>query len=102
MSASARLGDLSPLIGLFERCAVRSRVPVSPRYDYKTCKDCGRDRDDVGLLSRQRLCASCAIKRAEQNNEQIAAGNGPFAEHRLRRTIMAAHRGLVASEQDAA
>lgn len=70
-----------------------------PRHDYKTCKDCEGHSDEVGLLSRQRLCAKCATRRAEQNNAQIVAGSGPYAERRLRRTIMAATRGLVASEQ---
>jgi hypothetical protein len=35
------------------------------------------------------------------NNEQIAAGHGPYAVRRLRRQLLAAQRRLIALEREA-
>ena len=48
-----------------------------PRFDYSSCKSCGRGRDEVGPLSGTRLCVDCAVRRLERNNISISTKTGP-------------------------
>lgn len=77
--------------------ALRIRPETMPRRDYSTCRSCGGNRSQVGPLSHSRLCRTCALEREVANMVEISVGAGPFAEHRLRRTIMAAHERLLAA-----
>lgn len=67
-----------------------------PRADYKTCRECGNHASEVGDLSHERMCLDCAKRRQEANNSQIHNGTGPYALHRVRRQLMAAHKELLA------
>lgn len=70
-----------------------------PHPDYRTCKTCGRDRNEVGPLSWTRQCRSCGMATLEANMDQIAAKSGPYFERQQRRTLMAAQRALLAAER---
>lgn len=70
-----------------------------PRLDYRTCRECGRPSIECGELSHTRLCAECGLKNQTEALFGIADGHGPAAERRLRRTIMAAHRELLAMRE---
>jgi len=54
-----------------------------PKRTYATCRECGRHRDEVGELSRSRLCGECGTKRLYANNLQIHHKRGPFYERRI-------------------
>lgn len=50
---------------------------------YATCRECGRHRDEVGTLSRSRLCTPCGKKIEEDNAWQIHLRRGPYYERRV-------------------
>lgn len=55
-----------------------------PRADYATCRECGRHRDEVGTLSRSRLCGDCAETRLRENIVGIHTKTGvPWARVKL-------------------
>lgn len=70
-----------------------------PRGAYRTCKCCGRNRDEAGEMSWTRLCMDCAKARLDANNSQIAARSGPFYMHQQRRTLLIARQRLLAAER---
>ncbi len=53
-----------------------------PRADYVCCKECGRSREEVGMLSCTRLCGDCAMRRLAENVVGIHAKRGPAFERR--------------------
>lgn len=48
-----------------------------PRTDYANCKNCGRHRSEVGLMSRHRLCTECSTLLLVDNVQQMLARSGP-------------------------
>lgn len=68
---------------------------MSPRYDYAFCKDCGRHRLEVGLLSQTRLCADCGIRRLDENIIGLATHSGEPMRRWRRGMILCAGGGLL-------
>lgn len=60
-----------------------------PKPTYATCRNCGRHRDEAGILTRSRLCTACAHERFEANLDQLRAHSGPFAQHHRRQCVAA-------------
>jgi hypothetical protein len=67
-----------------------------PKATYAKCRACGAKRDDVGLLSRTRLCDKCGHALLTENATGIHEHRGP-AFHRWRRG-MAASVGAILPE----
>ena len=68
-----------------------------PRLDYVHCAICGKHAAEVGVLSHNRLCATCGVERFEDNLVALKTMNGPFA---LRwRQRLAASVGAVLPER---
>jgi hypothetical protein len=61
-----------------------------PRLDYRYCKKCGRSREEVGSLSRTRLCSECWGDNLAENMVGISAKIGPAYERQQVGTIAAA------------
>jgi hypothetical protein len=72
-----------------------------PRPDYKRCRICKRHSDEVGPISHTRLCTDCGSDRLARNVIGLSEQRGPEYLHYLRRSLLATHRRLVASEHNA-
>jgi len=59
-----------------------------PRAAYKTCKGCGKTREEVGLLSWTRLCQGCAVDRVAENVTGLVTMSG-YPLERWRRGMAA-------------
>lgn len=67
-------------------------------HPHASCKGCGKTREEEGnRLSATGLCLDCAEKRRSENLAQLAAREGPYFDHWLRRSYMATLRRLVAA-----
>lgn len=65
-----------------------------PKPAYRTCRNCGGDREDVGTLTRSRLCIECAHLLERENNDGIHTKSGP-AFKRWRRAMAASVGGVL-------
>ena len=52
-----------------------------PKATYARCRICNRHRDEVGLLSRTRLCGDCGETRDRENAMGIHLHRGPWFQH---------------------
>jgi hypothetical protein len=71
-----------------------------PRRPFKTCKRCGRSSDEVGVLSRTRLCQECGDFLRFENIAGLFLKSGPAYDHWMRRSFMAARRRLLDAQGD--
>lgn len=74
---------------------------MARRHPHRFCKECGKSRDEepTGLLSAIGLCLKCGIERMETNNNQLAAREGPYYDHFVRRRFMAAYARVLQLEK---
>lgn len=93
-------GEVPPTVEPSGRGGLDSPRNQLPRRDLKTCRQCKRHSDECGPISHSRLCLECGLFNQTQNILEVADGIGPMAERRLRRTIMAANRQLLAIQRD--
>ena len=71
---------------------------VARVHPYASCKGCGKTREQEGSrLSATGLCLDCAEKRRSENLAQLAAREGPYYDHWLRRLHLSTVRKLVAT-----
>ncbi len=68
-------------------------------YPLTACKGCQRPLAECGSLSSRGICADCGEARRNANLVCLVAKEGPYYDHWIRRTIMAARVRLVASER---
>lgn len=61
-----------------------------PRHDYVICRECGGHRDQVGQLSRHRLCADCGERLQRENIEGMATMSGHVRDRWARAMILSA------------
>ena len=47
-----------------------------PRHDCRHCRNCGRDKDECGVLSWSRLCSDCGKYLLEENIDGIHDHSG--------------------------
>jgi hypothetical protein len=48
-----------------------------PREKYTRCRNCGRAKKDVGVMSRRQLCSRCSVDLLADNIAQMDARSGP-------------------------
>jgi hypothetical protein len=48
-----------------------------PREKYTRCRNCGRAKKDVGVMSRRQLCDRCSKALLTDNIVQMEARSGP-------------------------
>lgn len=61
-----------------------------PRYDLKTCRNCGGHADDVGVLSHTRLCDACGRELLRENIDGLRYKVGVPLERWRRGMILSA------------
>jgi hypothetical protein len=71
-----------------------------PRLDYKTCRECGKHTNEVGLLSHTRLCLACAKRLSAANYDQVQARSGPFFQRWRARTAASIGAVLLDDARD--
>ena len=74
---------------------------MASRHPHRSCKGCGKPREAElgGLLSKTGLCFDCGTLRREENVNQLAAREGPYYEHFIRRRFMAAYARVLQLEK---
>lgn len=65
----------------------------------QTCVICGGHRSEVGSLSARGKCDACGEALERENLRQLREGEGPFFDHYVRRTFMAARQRLIQLER---
>ena len=68
-----------------------------PKPTYRFCRECGRDRAEVGLLSHTRLCGECAGMKLRENIDGLHTMSGE-ALLRWRRGMVACAGGVLLDE----
>jgi hypothetical protein len=71
-----------------------------PRLDYKNCRGCGKNVDEVGVLSHTRLCVRCGAELNARAALEQHHHHGEFFQL-WRRRIVASAGGVLLDDVNA-